>query len=125
MLGSSVRDLFCLLANCFLLFCSDLAVLIYVTLLADIQRPNCKLAQGRRGGDLLLFNPLLLYCFTLMLGLSNFNLKRGIDNPFHPPTARHCTCKDYYFRSWPSFLIESVNFASFRILFNTTLYALE
>ncbi len=29
-----------LLANCFLLFCNDLAVLIFPTLLADIQRPS-------------------------------------------------------------------------------------
>ena len=32
-------DPFCLLANCFLLVCSELAVLIFPTLLSDIQRP--------------------------------------------------------------------------------------
>ena len=35
---------FRLLANCFLLFCSDLAVLIFLTLLADIH--NLKTALG-------------------------------------------------------------------------------
>ena len=35
-----VRDIFRLLANCFLLICSDLALLIYVTPFADIQRSN-------------------------------------------------------------------------------------
>ena len=34
-----------LLANCFLLFCGDLAVLIFLTLLAS-QRPYKKSAQG-------------------------------------------------------------------------------
>ena len=34
--GSSVGDLFRLLLNCFLLFCSEIDVLLYLTLLADI-----------------------------------------------------------------------------------------
>ena len=37
---SLVGDPFCLLTNFFLLFCSDFAVLIFPTLLTDIQRPN-------------------------------------------------------------------------------------
>ena len=57
---------FRLLANCFLLFCSDLAVLIFPTPFADIQRHHWKLAEGPRGGDIQLFNPFPLYCFTLM-----------------------------------------------------------
>ena len=39
-LDPPVGDLFHLLANCFLLFCSDLAVLIFRTLLVDFQGPN-------------------------------------------------------------------------------------
>ena len=45
-------DHFRLLANWFLCFCSDLAVLIFVTIVADIQRPNWKLALGSQGGDI-------------------------------------------------------------------------
>ena len=37
--GFGVGDIFRLLAKCFPLFCSDLAVLIFMTLLADIQKP--------------------------------------------------------------------------------------
>ena len=55
--GSSVGDLFRLLVNCSLLLYSDLDVLIFPTLFADIQRPNWKSAQGPRGGDIQLFNP--------------------------------------------------------------------
>ena len=55
-----------LLANCFLLFCSDLAELIFTMLLDDIKRPIWKSAQGPRGGDIQLFNPFPLYCFTLI-----------------------------------------------------------
>ena len=45
--GPCFGHLFCLLANCFcFFFCSDLAVLIFTTPLADIQRPNWKSAQG-------------------------------------------------------------------------------
>ena len=54
-------DLFRLLANFLLLYCSDLAVLIFPTLLADIQRPNWKSAQGPRDGNTQLFNPFTLY----------------------------------------------------------------
>ena len=56
-LDASVGDLFCLLENCFLLFCSDLAVLIFGMILVDFQRPNRNSAQGRRGGKKHLFNP--------------------------------------------------------------------
>ena len=49
-----------------MLFCSDLAVLIFTTLLADIQRLNLKSAQGPRGEDMQFFNPFYLYCFTLI-----------------------------------------------------------
>ena len=51
-----------LLANCFLLFWSDLAVLIFAMLLADIQRPNWKSTQGPQ-----LFNPFPLYYFTFII----------------------------------------------------------
>ena len=60
---TNVGDIFRLLANCFLLFW-DLAVLIFATLLAYIQRPNRKSAQGQRGGYIELFNPFPLYIFT-------------------------------------------------------------
>ena len=48
--GSSVGDLFYLLANCSLLFCSDLAVLIFPLPFADIERPNRMSAQSPRVG---------------------------------------------------------------------------
>ena len=48
----SVGYLFRLLANFFLLFFSDLAVLILPTLLADVQRPIWKSAQGPSGGNI-------------------------------------------------------------------------
>ena len=54
--GTCLGDLFRTQANCFLLFCSDLAVLIFTTLFADIQRPNWKSAQSQRGEYLELFN---------------------------------------------------------------------
>ena len=60
-------DLFRLPANCFLIFCNDLAVLIFVTLMADIQKSNWKSALGPWGGYSQLFNPSHLYCFILML----------------------------------------------------------
>ena len=41
-----VSDLFRMLANCFLLFRSDMAVFIFPTLLLDLQKPNEKSAQG-------------------------------------------------------------------------------
>ena len=62
-----VGDLFRLLANCFLLFCSDLALLIFPTLLVDLKRPNYRLAQGPQVGDIQLYNPFPLYDFTLMI----------------------------------------------------------
>ena len=45
---------------------SDLALLTFSSLLADIQRPNLKSAHGPRGGDIQLFNPFPLYSLTLM-----------------------------------------------------------
>ena len=39
-LDPPVEDLFHLLANCFLLYCSDLAVLIFPMLFVDFIRPN-------------------------------------------------------------------------------------
>ena len=44
-------DLFRLLENCFLLSFRDLAVLIFPTLLADIQRLKWKSVQGPRGWE--------------------------------------------------------------------------
>ena len=38
MLDSPVKDLFRLLANCFMIICSDLAVLIFPTLFVDFQK---------------------------------------------------------------------------------------
>ena len=58
-------DLFLLLANCLLLFCMNLAVLIYPTLLADIKRPNSNSAQGPHPvGRVTYMCPL--NCFTLI-----------------------------------------------------------
>ena len=54
---------FCLLANCFVHFCSDFDVLIFPTLLADIQRPNWKLAQGPQPVNIELFNPCPVYSY--------------------------------------------------------------
>ena len=39
-------NLFRLIANCFMLFCIDLSVLVFPTLLADVQRPNWKSFQS-------------------------------------------------------------------------------
>ena len=55
---------FCLLANCFMLFCSDLAVLIFPTLLADI--PNWKSAKGPHPVNTQVLNPCPLYYFALI-----------------------------------------------------------
>ena len=66
---------FRLLANCFPLFCIDLAVLIYPPFLADIQRPNWKSAQGSYPVDIqfLLTPALLLFYFKIQLdSLKNF-----------------------------------------------------
>ena len=71
-------DSFCLLANYFLFFCSDLAVLIFPTLLIDFKRPNWKSAQGPRGGVNQLFNPSPLYCFTLIF-IPKDRVNRWID----------------------------------------------
>ena len=46
--GSSDLVLFRLLSNYSLLFCSDLAALIFPTLLADIQRSNLKATQSHK-----------------------------------------------------------------------------
>ena len=61
-------DLFRLLANCFLYYCSDSAVFIFPTLLTDIQRPNLNLAQGPHHTWIKLHKYSLcpLYSFTLM-----------------------------------------------------------
>ena len=53
-LNPSIKDLFRLLTNYFLLFSGDLAVLIILeALLVDFQRPNCQSAQ--------LFNPFAYF----------------------------------------------------------------
>ena len=48
----------------FFVFCPF--VLTWLTLLVGFKRPNWKLALGPRGGDIQLFNPFPLYCFTLI-----------------------------------------------------------
>ena len=58
----------------FCFFCSDLAMLIFPKLMADIQRPNRKSAQGPRGGDLELLKPNPLYCFTIIFKSMKTNL---------------------------------------------------
>ena len=58
----------------FLLFCSDLATLILLTLLANIQRRNWKSTKDPRNGDLLLFNPTPLYCFTFFKTMFLFKM---------------------------------------------------
>ena len=73
-LESPLVDLFRLLANCFLLFCSDLAVLIFPRVMVDFQRPNWKSAQDPWGGDIQIFNPFPFYCFTLVSILSHNTL---------------------------------------------------
>ena len=71
-------DLFLLLANCFLLFCSYLAVLIFPSLLVGFQKPNLKCAQDPRVGDIQLFNRFPLYCLNLIsIQISSLSL-RGI-----------------------------------------------
>ena len=57
--GSS-SSFVCCQRNCFLLFCGDLAVLIF-QILADIQWPNWKSAQGSHTVNIQLFNPLECY----------------------------------------------------------------
>ena len=64
--GQSGGDLFRLLANCFVLFCSDLAVLTFPTHLADIQRHNKKSAYGFRGREIQFLNLLPPLLFTLI-----------------------------------------------------------
>ena len=46
--------------NCFLLFCSELAVLIFTMLLDDIPRPNGKTAQVPRGINLMFYVIVIL-----------------------------------------------------------------
>ena len=46
---------------CYILLCSDLFLLIFLTLLAYVQRPNWMSAQGPQGWDIKLFNPCPLY----------------------------------------------------------------
>ena len=58
--------LFRFLANCFLLFCSSFVVLKFPSLLANIQRPNWRLAQGPQPVSTQLFDPCPLYSFTQM-----------------------------------------------------------
>ena len=62
-LAPALGYIFRLPANCFLLFCINLAVLIFALLLVDMQIPNWKSAQG---GDVQLFNPSeippMFYC---------------------------------------------------------------
>ena len=65
-----IVELFYLLTLCFLLISSDLAVLIFPTLLIDFLRPNWKSSQSPWEGDIHLFNPLPLYCFILMFCLT-------------------------------------------------------
>ena len=54
-------------------------MLIYPTLLADIQSANRKSTQGPRGGDIQLFNPFSLYCFTVM---SQLHVGTGYGNTY-------------------------------------------
>ena len=58
--------------NCFLLFCSDLAVVIFPTLFADIKRPNKKSTQVPRAVGRVTYCPCPLSSFTLLYA------KRGI-----------------------------------------------
>ena len=53
-------------SNSFLLFCTNLDFFILLTLLAGIQRPNWKSAQGPHTENMQLFYPFPLYFFTLM-----------------------------------------------------------
>ena len=62
-----VDTFFCLLANCFLLFCSDLDMLIFPTLLDDIQRLNLKSVQSPNPVNIKFYNQCPLYSFTLIL----------------------------------------------------------
>ena len=54
-------------------------MLILPTILADIQRPNRKSAHGPRGGDIQLYNPFPLYCFTVM---SQLHVGTGYGNTY-------------------------------------------
>ena len=56
------KDLFRLLANCFLLL---RYVLIFLTLLVDFQILNRESVEGPWTGDTKLFNPLTLYSVLL------------------------------------------------------------
>ena len=58
--------LFSLLANYFLNFCSDLAMLIFPS--SDIQGPNWKSAQGPHPVNIQSFNPCPFYSFTSIKG---------------------------------------------------------
>ena len=56
-------DLFRLLTNCFLLFCSDMAVLIFPTLLVDFQGLNQMSGQGFGKGTYSYLTPSPISCF--------------------------------------------------------------
>ena len=86
--------LFRFLANCFLLFCSSFVVLKFPSLLANIQRPNWRLAKGPHPVSTQLFDPCPLYSFTQMhaqgfavivnfMMMWNFNFK-GMLTPYTP-----------------------------------------
>ena len=72
-----VKVLFRLLVNWFLLFCSDLAVLIFPMLLVDFQRPNWKSAQGPREEEIQLLNPnspLVFYSNKILIATKSIVL---------------------------------------------------
>ena len=81
LLDPCVRDLYRLLAIFFLLFCSDLAVLIFPTILVDFKRTQLKFL-GSRGGNIQLLKPLppLLFYFN--------------HNPSHPWTTTRIKPKE-------------------------------
>ena len=75
-----VWDLFRLLENCFLLFCRDLAVLIFSTLLVDFQRINRKSAHGSRGGDIQTPSVVLLYTSDKLAVLITRTISKRANN---------------------------------------------